>query len=169
MWPAVASPVVVGDMVIVCHGRNDRGDPRLHGVRLSGSGDVTATNHVWTRDDVSAFVPTPAVYQGCLYLVRDGGQIECLDPMTGETLWSDAFPKSRGKFYASPLIASGLLFAPREDGVVFVASVNKDRFDLLSENALEQQVIGSPVPAHDRLLIRGQSDLFCLGSPVSED
>ena len=42
LWPAIASPVIVGDMVVIAYGRNDRGIPRLHGIRLAGSGDVTA-------------------------------------------------------------------------------------------------------------------------------
>ena len=41
LWPAIATPVIVGDMVVIAYGRNDRGIPRLHGIRLTGSGDVT--------------------------------------------------------------------------------------------------------------------------------
>ena len=41
-----------------------------------------------------------------------------------------------------------------EDGVVFVASLSNDRIEILSENDMEQSVIGSPVPmdmtAHSR-------------------
>jgi hypothetical protein len=61
LWPAIVTPVVVGNIVVIAYGRNDRGAPRLHGIRLSGSGDVTQTNHLWKRDDVGTFVPTPAV------------------------------------------------------------------------------------------------------------
>ncbi len=165
MWPAIVTPVIVGDMAVICYGRNDRGDPRLYGIRLTGSGDVTASNHVWQRDDIGAFVPTPAVYQGRVYLVRDRGEVECIDPLTGETIWSDALPKGRASYYASPLIAGGQLYAPREDGVVFVASVADDHFQLISENDMQESVIGSPVPAGDRILIRGEKHLFCLGAP----
>ena len=169
LWPAIAMPVIVGDMAVICHGRNDRGDPRLYGIRLSGSGDVTASNHVWERDDVGAFVPSPAVYKGRVYLVRDRGEVECIDPTTGKTIWSDAFPKGRASFYASPMIAGGRLYAPREDGVVFVASVTNDRLELLAENDMDEPVIGSPVPARNRIFIRGENHLFCLASPETEN
>ena len=135
----------------------------MHGIRLDGSGDVTTSNHVWGRDDVGTFVPSPAVYGGWVYLVRDRGEVECIDPTTGKTIWSDAFPKGRAAFYASPIIAGGNLYAPREDGVVFVASVANDRLELLAENDLEEPVIGSPVPVQNRILIRGEEHLFCLG------
>lgn len=168
MWPAIATPVIVDDIAVICYGRNDRRLPRLHGITLKGSGDVTDSNHAWQREDISAFVPTPVAYQGRVYLVRDKGEVECIDPLTGESIWSDAFPKHRAAYYASPIIAGGKLYAPREDGVVFVASIENDRFELLSENDLEQPVIGSPVPVANCILIRGEEDLFCFESRGDE-
>lgn len=164
LWPAIATPVIVGDIVVIAYGRNDRGIPRLHGIRLTGSGDVTATNHVWQRDDVGTFVPTPVAYKGRVILVRDKGEVACIEPTTGKSVWEGAFPKHRSNFYASPLIAGDKLFAPREDGTVFVASVADDKFELLSENNMAESVIGSPVPASNRIFIRGEKHLFCIAS-----
>lgn len=162
LWPAIASPVIVGDTVVIAYGRNDRGIPRLHGVRLAGSGDVTKTNHLWKRTDVGVFVPTPAAYKGRVILVRDRGEVECIEPATGKTVWKGEFPKNRSNFYSSPLIAGDKLYAPREDGTVFVASIANDRFELLAENDMGEPIIGSPVPAGDCILIRGENHLFCL-------
>jgi outer membrane protein assembly factor BamB len=104
------------------------------------------------------------VHQGRIILVRDRGEVECLDPVTGKTIWTGAFPKHRTNFYASPLIAGGKLYAPREDGMVFVASIENDQFKLLSENKMDESVIASPVPAGNRILIRGEKHLFCVGA-----
>ena len=161
LWPQIATPVIVGDIAVIAYGRNDRGIPLLYGVKLAGSGDVTETAHVWKRDDVGTFVPTPIAYKGHVYLVRDRGEVACLDPATGKTIWEGAFPKHRSNYYASPLIAGDKLFAPREDGVVFVASVADGQFKLLAENDMEESVIGSPVPMGNRVLIRGEKHLFC--------
>lgn len=169
LWPAIATPVIVGDMVVMCYGRNDRGQPRLHGIRLGGNGDVTASNRVWSREDIGSFVPSPAAYKGRVYLVRDRGEVECIDPATGNTIWSDALPKGRAAFYASPTIAGGNLYAAREDGTVFVATVKDDRFELLATNDMDEPVIGSPVPVLNRILIRGEHHLFCLASPEAEN
>lgn len=161
LWPSIAMPVVVDDMAVIAFGRNDRGIPRLHGVRLRGEGDATDTAHAWLRKDVGTFVPSPVAYQGRVYLVRDRGEVECVDPATGRTLWSDSLPKGRASFYASPLIAGGRLYAAREDGLVLVADVGEQGMKLLSENDLGEPIIGSPVPAGGRLLLRGQQHLFC--------
>ncbi|MEL6108534.1 MAG: PQQ-binding-like beta-propeller repeat protein [Planctomycetota bacterium] len=159
LWPSIATPVLFDDLAVVAYGRNDRRIPRLHGVRL---GADSKQEHQWFRDDIGTFVPTPVAYRGKLYLVRDHGQVECLDPVTGKTVWSEAFPKNRNKFYASPLIAGGKLYAPREDGVVFVASVSDSVFELLSENDMGEPVIGSPIPTRDGILIRGEKHLYCI-------
>ncbi|MCM2370348.1 outer membrane protein assembly factor BamB family protein [Aporhodopirellula aestuarii] len=164
LWPAIATPVIVDDVAVVCFGRNDRGTPQLHGIRLDGSGDVTETNHVWFRDDISSFVPSPAVYEGRVYLLRDKGEVECLDPATGETIWSDRLPKNRADYYASPLIAGGKLYAAREDGVVFVVDISNDRLEMLSEKDFGEPVIGSPIPGDDCLYIRGEDHLFCFAT-----
>lgn len=163
LWPAIATPVIVGDVVVIAYGRNDRGTPRLHGIRLSGTGDVTQTNHVWKREDVGTFVPTPVAYKGKMILVGDQGLVTSIDPATGKTEWQGAFPKHRLNYYASPLVAGGKLYAPREDGIVYVANVAGDKFEQLAENDMAESVIGSPVPAADRLLLRGEKHLFCIG------
>lgn len=160
-WPTVALPVVVGDTVVVAGGRADKGQPRLYGVKLGGKGDVTATHRAWKREDTGTFVPTPAEYKGRLYLLRDGGELDCLEPSTGQTLWHAAFPKASAKFYASPLVAAGKLYAAREDGVVFVAQV-EGKFQMLAENQMGERVIASPVPVANRLLLRGEQHLFCV-------
>lgn len=164
LWPAIATPVIVDDTAIIAYGRNDRGIPRLHGIRLTGSGDVTSTSHAWKREDVGTFVPTPVAYRGRVILVRDRGEVDCIEPTTGKTVWSAAFPKNRSNFYASPFIGGDKLIAPREDGVVFVASIANDRFELLAENDMAESVISSPVAAFDRLFIRGEKHLFCISN-----
>lgn len=162
LWPSIATPVIVDDIAVIAFGRNDRGKPRLHGIRLSGSGDVTRTNHVWGRDDVGTFVPSPAAYNSKIFLVRDRGEVECLDPATGKTIWSDRLPKHRTNYYASPLIAGGKMYAPREDGMVYIADI-VEGFSLLSTNDMKEPVIGSPVPSANRIFLRGENHLYCFG------
>ncbi|MFO0013359.1 MAG: Pyrrolo-quinoline quinone, partial [Planctomycetota bacterium] len=73
------------------------------------------------------------------------------------------FRKSRANFYASPLIAGDKLYAAREDGAVFVASIANGKFVTLSETEMGEPVIGSPVPIGNRILIRGENHLYCFG------
>lgn len=163
LWPSIATPVVVGDVAVVAAGRNDRKQPLLYGVKLTNSGDVSGTNIIWKRDDIGTFVPTPAVWKDQVYLVRDQGEVECLNPADGESIWRAKFPKHRSKYYTSPLIANGILYAAREDGATFVVDVREGKFELLSESELNESVIGSVVPLGKRVLLRGEKHLFCFG------
>ena len=161
-WPQVASPVIGQGMVVVASGRSDRGQPQFHGIKLGGKGDVTKTHRTWIRTDTGTFVPTPAEYKGLIYILRDRGEIECLDSVTGKRVWNNALPKTSSNYYASPAVAGGKLYAIREDGVVFVAQV-EGGYELLSENNMGERVIASPVAVANRLLIRGENHLFCIG------
>ncbi len=162
LWPAIATPVIQGGIAVVPVGRDDRqGQARLHGIRLDGSGDVTETHRVWQRDDVGVFVCTPVEYRGSIYLLRHRGGVVCIDPATGKTVWEDAFPRSSSSYYASPVIANGILYAAREDGVVYTARVG-ERFEMLGENAMGERIVASPIPAGNCLFVRGETQLFCI-------
>jgi outer membrane protein assembly factor BamB len=159
-WPAIASPVISGTVAVVPCGRADRRQPRLHGIELGGSGDVTETHRLWKREDIGTFIPTPGEYKGRVYVIQDLGGIECINPLTGESFWSGVFPKGKGNFYGSPLIAGGHLYAAREDGMIFVIKL-EDKFEIVSEIDMKDRIIASPMPEKGHFLLlshKGQSD-----------
>lgn len=160
-WPAVASPAICGDVAVVAFGRGDRRQPRLHGIKLGSSGDVTKTHRLWMRSDTGPFIPTPASYKGRVYMLSDRGEIDCLDPVTGKTLWSGVLPEGRGNFYTSPLIAGGHLYAARETGIFYVSKLG-DGCELVSTIDMKDRIIASPIALSDRLLIRTDKYLFCI-------
>ncbi len=155
-WVAVASAVISGDLAVVPYGRGSH----LAGIRLTGgSGDVTTTHRVWTRDG-GAFVPTPAVRDGRVFLVGDRGAVECFEAATGQTLWKGEFPRSSASYYSSPTVAGDLLYAVREDGVLQVGRFTETGFAPVSENPLGERIIATPVTVDGHLLLRGESHLF---------
>lgn len=106
-------------------------------------------------------MPTPAAYNGRVYVLGDHGEVECLDPATGRGLWQATLPKSATSYFASPVIADGKLYAARLDGVVFVPQV-ENHFQLLAENPMGEPLTASPVAVSNRLLLRGDRHLFCI-------
>jgi outer membrane protein assembly factor BamB len=160
-WPHIATPVVVSDIAVIPVGRDDRGQARMHGIKIHGAGDVTETHRVWKREDTGVFVTTPAAYRGRVYLLRHKGEVVCLDPSNGKTIWTGALPEHRTPYYASPLIANGTLYAAREDGMVFTAQVG-EKFDLVGGNDLGERIVASPAAAANRVFLRGDGHLFCI-------
>lgn len=161
-WPAIATPLIEKEIVVVPVGRDDRpGQASLHAIRLGGTGDVTSSHRAWERDDIGVFVTAPAAADGRVYLLRHRGEVTCLDPQTGKTQWTGVLPRTAAPYYASPVIAGGKLYAAREDGVVFVARVG-EKFELVSENPMGERIIATPVPIPGHLLLRGDQHLFCI-------
>ena len=161
LWPPIATPVVSGGMAVIPVGRDDRKQAEVHAVKLGGEGDVTTTHRAWERDDFGVFVASPIAYDGRVYLLRHKGGVVCLDPKTGKPYWEAEFPRASDAYYASPVIAGGILYAAREDGVVFSARVG-ERFEFLGENDMGEQILASPVPFGGRLLLRSSGHLFCV-------
>ena len=158
-WPAVASPVIAGDIAVVPFGRG----LRLHGIRLGGEGDVTATHRIWKREDAGSFVPTPAECGGRVYVLGDKGELVCVEPATGKTIWSGELPKDTPHYYASPLVAGGRLYAAREDGMIYVVGLD-GKCGVEGANAMGERINASPVPLGNRLLLRTEQHLFCIGA-----
>ena len=161
LWPPIATPVISQGVAVIPVGRDDRKQAQVHAVRLGGKGDVTNTHRIWERDDFGVFVASPAAYEGRVYLLRHKGGLVCLDPETGKPFWEAAFPRAADAYYASPVIAGGILYAAREDGVVFSARIG-ERFEILGESAMGEQILASPVPFDGHLLLRGSENLFCV-------
>jgi len=157
-WVTVSSIVIVDDVAVVPYGRG----ARLAGIKLGGSGDVTESHRLWTVQEKGSFVPTPVAHEGRVYVLRDSGQLVCVDPKTGDTIWEGQFPRRSTKYYSSPVIADGKVYAAREDGVIMVANI-KDGFKFLGENDMQQRLVACPVPVGNKILIRGEEQLFCIG------
>jgi outer membrane protein assembly factor BamB len=154
-WVVVGSQVVTGDIAIVPYGRGTH----LTGIRMGGKGDVTKTHRLWTRSDTGCFVPSPAVSDGKVYILRDRGEVHCIDPKTGKSEWEGAFPRASSSYYGSPTIAGTKLYAPREDGVILIADISTG-FKYLGKYDMGERVIASPVPVNDHILIRGEKNLL---------
>jgi len=58
-------------------------------IRAGGRGDVTDKRVLWRYRKALPNVPSPLLYEGVLYLVRDGGIMTSLNPRTGEPLKVD--------------------------------------------------------------------------------
>jgi outer membrane protein assembly factor BamB len=73
------------------------------GISLPDPGSSEAAEIVWTHEQSLPYIPTPLVYQGVLYLVRDGGIVQSLDPVTGEVFKRGRTSRSAGSVFSSPV------------------------------------------------------------------
>jgi outer membrane protein assembly factor BamB len=161
----VGSSVVEGGMVFASSGDGD-GSRAMIGVKLGGSGDVTKTNHVWSIDSNTPYVPTVLAKGGYLYTIYDkGGTAICRDAKTGEAKWRRRI--SEADVSASPVMIDGKVFVIDEDGTVTVFEATAAGYKQLAKNRVGESVLASPAVANGRLYVRGERHLFCIGKPKS--
>ncbi len=134
-------------------------------VRAGGRGDVTNSHRLWTSRKGSN-VPSPIIHEGRLYWMHnDLGIAYCADGRSGNMIYEERIDRA-GQVYASPVMADGKIIYLNRQGRAFVVA-NGPRFQLLSTNDLSDGSMfnSSPSIAGNRLFIRSDRFLYCLGSP----
>lgn len=159
-WYMVPSAVAT-DGVAYCLG--GRSGVAALAVRLGGSGDVTSTHRLWTSQKGSN-VSSPIIHEGHLYWVNDSrGIAYCARAETGEIVYEERLERA-GQFYSSAVLADGRLYYLTREGLTFVVAASPT-FEVLERNDLRDGSVfnGSPAVAGNRLLIRSDRFLYCIG------
>jgi outer membrane protein assembly factor BamB len=105
-------------------------------------------------------VPTLLASGDYLYAVNDKGFASCHLAKTGAEVWKN---RLGGDMSASPVLIDGKVYAANEDGKVYVFEATPTAFKLLATNSLGEGVKSTPAVANNRLYIRGEDNLFCIG------
>ena len=154
----IATPLVGHGLVIVSAGYPTK---KVIAIRPGGRGDVTATHIAWTYEKGTSYIPSPILYGDYVYLISDAGLLTCLDAKTGAVKYEGGRPPVPAKFVASPVAFGGNLFLTSTDGDTFVVKAGPVH-EVVRTNELDEPVYASLAPAQGRLLIRGQSHLYCI-------
>ena len=120
----VASPVT-GDGMAFITGGYPPARP-VYAVRAGSRGDLslpegeTSSDAVaWSLDRGGAYMPTPLLYQGILYVFHGNGRLAAYDPATGGEIYKERVGAG-SSFSGSPVAADGRLFFTSEQGETFV-------------------------------------------------
>lgn len=159
VWRVIASPALAQDIAVVPYGR----EQFVAGVRIGGRGDITAAARLWEKRGLGTDGASPLAFDGKACFVNFKGKMWCLDLETGNERWSALLPKGKGVFYSSPVLAGDTLYLCREEGDVYVCRVKGDGLDVLNQATLDDVFVASPVLLRDRLLLRGEKHLWCIG------
>jgi outer membrane protein assembly factor BamB len=158
----VASPIYTQGLIIANSG-DGNGSRHTVAVKAAGKGDVSQTNLAWQETRTFPYVPTMLAYGDHIYGVNDRGLAICHVTATGQSMWNE---RLGGGFTASPVLIDGKIYAINEEGVVFVIRA-APTFTLLAKNSMGERVMASPAVADNRLYVRGQESLFCIGKPAN--
>jgi outer membrane protein assembly factor BamB len=158
---AIPSPVANSEMVFLVAGFPAK---IAMAIKLGGSGDLTGTPNVpWTYAKGTAYVPSPILYGDYLYLTTDRGILTCIDAKTGEVKYEGGRIPIPATFTASPVAFEGKILMTSEDGDTFIVKAGP-KHEILGTNSIGEAVYASPAIADGRIFIRGEKNLYCIGS-----
>jgi len=136
------------------------GENALRAYRLGGTGDVTDTHLLWKNARSLPNVPSPLVYRGVLYTLKEGGILTSYDPRTGAILKQARLQGALGDYYASPVAADGKIYAVSEEGKATVIEAGAE-WRVLTVNDLGDGCKGTPAIAGGKLYVRTYATLYC--------
>ena len=152
------SPLIAGDLCVVM---GDLRGPAM-GVKLGGAGDVTASQRLWLYDKRNpSFVGTGILLDGHVYRPTSSpGTLECIEAKTGERAW--VARAASGNYWASIVLADGLLYSTSQKGVTVVFKPNTKELEEVSRNDLEQTCNATPAFSDGEIFIRTHDALYCI-------
>lgn len=155
----VASPVIFNDIIYA----PTRVKPLL-ALKAGGRGDITSSHLLWSTVN-GPDVPTPVTDGKYFYVVNDRGIMWCLDAKTGQEIYGQQRIKS-GTYSSSPVLADDKIYITNEDGLTTVVKAGP-KFEVLSENALNDYCLSSPAISGGQIFIRTSGQLYCIGNSQS--
>jgi len=138
----------------------------LVAIRAGGRGDVTKSRVLWRYRKALPNTSSPLLYQGVLYLIRDG-IFTSLNPETGEVHKQARLSGALGSYWSSPVAADGKIFLASEEGkVVAVSAVAQ--WEILAINNLDEDIFATPAILDGRIYVRTRAALYCFAKKKSK-
>lgn len=128
-------------------------------LRMRGNG--AAPQLVWRYEKGIPYVPSPLVYRGVLYLIKEGGILTSFDVNDGKVL-KMARARGTGNYYASPVAGDGKIYLINEKGVFTVLKAD-GKWEAIADHDFAERTIATPVAADGRIYIRTEQALYCFG------
>lgn len=146
---------------------NGHGSTPLYAVKPSATGDVTPgqsetnTGLKWWRKTDGAYMPTPLVKDGLIYICNDNGRLAVCDTFNGELQYRQRVGSGSRVYSASAVAANGHLYFASERGEVTVIKEGP-KFEMVAQNEMNEVIMATPAISGDRLLIRTVRQLICV-------
>jgi len=166
----VASPVVGSENLFVSSGYPPARPiyavkPGIEGAHTIES-DEDASVLAWYETRGGAYMPTPLLYRGLLYVVHHDGRIVAHDARSGARVYQARFSAGR-TCTASPVAANGKIYQGTEEGSLYVLAAGSEHREL-AVHEFGEPLMATPAISEGLLLIRTPSELIALHRALPE-
>jgi outer membrane protein assembly factor BamB len=132
-------------------------------VALRPEARTTTTNEeqriAWKRTRGIPEIPTPLFYDHKLFVVRDGGLLQCLEAASGKVLYEERLGVAGG-YVASPIAAAGRVYIASNSGTIIVIDGRAKELKVLARNVLGEKITATPALAEKAMYVRTDQHLF---------
>jgi outer membrane protein assembly factor BamB len=140
------------------------GPNRLLAVRLESTDGSVGLRELWRYDkNFTGVIPSPLLYDGVLYSVRNGGILTAFDAKTGAVLKTARVNGAIGGYSSSPVAAGGKVYLVNEEGKVAVLRPGAD-WDVEVVNDLGESCYSTPALSGGSIYLRTSEALYRFGS-----
>jgi outer membrane protein assembly factor BamB len=160
----IPSPVMANGIVYLISGF--RGSALLAVDISRAKGDITNSEAiVWKYDINTPYTPSPVLMDNKLYFLKvNNGYLTCLDATDGNEYYGNQKLEGIQNIFTSPIGVQDRIYIAGTNGITCVLK-SGSKFEVLSQNTLDDKFYASPVIIGDNLYLRGTKYLYC----VSED
>lgn len=116
---------------------------------------------LWQYDEYLPEISSPLAGEDRFFITTTAGDIVCLDAMSGEVKWE--YECDEG-FNASPVLVGKTVYAIDLEGVVHIFDATADTYHEIAAIEMGEPVYATPAFANNRIYIRGDENLYCIGS-----
>ena len=163
----VPTPVVGHGLVYLTNAHGRQGAP-VYAIRETAAGDITlapgetSSDHIaWSAPRDGAYMISPVLYQGLLYVSRNNGVFCVFDAATGEQVYQERLGGGATGFTASLVAADGKIYFTSEDGDVHVVRAGRT-FELLARNPIGEIAMATPAISEGVLFFRTDKSLLAI-------
>ena len=163
----VPVPVFGGGMVYLTSAHGAGGAP-VYAIKETATGDIslaadetTNTHIAWSYPRDGAYMMSPVLYQGLLYVSKNNGVFNVYDATTGDRIYQQRLGDGTTGFTASLVAADGKIYFSSEDGDVFVVKAGRT-FELLAKNPLGDYAMATPAISEGRLYYRTGKSIIAI-------
>lgn len=161
------TPIFTANRIVVASGR--RPVKPIYVVKPGARGDISLKEGqsgndfvVWGKTGVGSYMPTPLIYDGLLYVLKNDGILTVFELESGAQVYEQRLAHRGSGFSASPVAADGKLYLAGEDGDVFVIKAGRV-YEQIAANPLGEVLMATPALSDGVIYVRGVKTLFAIG------
>ena len=127
-------------------------------------GDITQKGVLWRYTKSLPNTPSPLLYRGTIYLVKDGGIFSSVDPSKGTAHKVGRLSDAIDKYWASPVGGDGKIFTVSEGCTISTIKPGAE-WRVIETGNLDGTCFATPAIVDGRVYVRSLQAIYAFGSP----